>query len=179
MFRDRRRAPIVLCALAWPFLVSACEALERRAAEAPEPMRRLEDLIEIDESRVVAGQTLYVPAYSQIPLDERHRMPLAVSLSVRNTDDQHPIAITSVRYYASSGELLRELIGEGAVRLDPMATATHAIGAMDRAGGEGANFVLEWVAAHRVSPPIVESVMVSTGTQGISFVSRGEVIRER
>ena len=50
----------------------------------------------------------------------------------------------------------------------------------DKAGGSGANFIVEWTATQPVTVPIIEAVMIGTQTQqGISFTSRGQVIAER
>ena len=47
----------------------------------------------IDRSRVVAGQTIYVPAYSSVLTSDRaHSFNLAVTLSIRNTDRTHRLA---------------------------------------------------------------------------------------
>ena len=58
-------------------------------------------------------------------------------------------------------------------------SATQTVARRDLRAGEGAKFLVEWVSNKRVSAPIVESVMIGSGTQGISFKSRGEVIRQR
>jgi Mg/Co/Ni transporter MgtE len=49
----------------------------------------------------------------------------------------------------------------------------------DKAGGSGANFIVGWEAETYANIPIIESVMIGTkGQQGISFLSRGQVIKE-
>jgi hypothetical protein len=43
----------------------------------------------------------------------------------------------------------------------------------DTSGGSGASFIIEWQAKSKVSPPLVEAVMISTGSgRNLSFVSR-------
>ena len=51
------------------------------------------------------GQMIYVPAYSHIYSGNRE-VPflLAVTLSIRNIDINHPITIQSVDYYGNRGE---------------------------------------------------------------------------
>lgn len=129
-------------------------------------------------SAALIRQTLYVPVYSHIFFqDEVREIDLAATLSVRNTDPQHPITVTSVRYYDSAGRLVRQY-GEGAAVLPPLSSRAHVVGERDRTGGVGANFMVDWEASVQVSAPIVEAVMISTaGSQGISFVSRGQVVR--
>ena len=162
-------------------LMSACSQQVEGETQSTEPLRLLSGLPPgvVDESRIRMGQTIYVPSYSQVLLDPRRRMPLTVSLTIRNTDADHSMLITQVRYYASSGELVSSYLGEGPRELAPMASATQLIERMDVRGGEGANFIVEWVSEQRMTPPIVEAVMVSAGTQGISLITRGEVIGER
>jgi hypothetical protein len=45
--------------------------------------------------------------------------------------------------------------------------------------GTGANFLVEWMADVPVNEPLIESVMLNLeGNKGISFLSKGKVIRE-
>ena len=49
----------------------------------------------------------------------------------------------------------------------------------DKTGGSGANFIVKWKATQKVNPPIIEGVMIGTHSgQGISFVSRGQIIKD-
>lgn len=127
----------------------------------------------------VAGQVLYVPVYSHIYMvDFRRDFNLAVTLAIRNTSLEHPIVITSARYYDDHGTVIREFVS-GPHRLDPMASTEIVIAESDRTGGSGANFIVEWVAADPVPDPVVETVMIGTvGQQGISFLSTGRVVEE-
>jgi len=124
------------------------------------------------------GQTIYVPAYSDIPYrDAKRRYQLAVTLSMRNTDWTHPISITSVRYSDAEGRLLRAYV-EQPLRLGPLASTTLVVAERDTQGGAGASFLVEWRAEVPVYAPVVEAVMIGTsGTQGISFLSPGRVLR--
>ena len=66
---------------------------------------------------------------------------------------------------------------EKPIELNPMASTRFVVKESDRAGGSGANFIVEWKASQPVNSPIMEGVMISTQmSQGISFVSRGKVI---
>ncbi|MDJ0745958.1 MAG: DUF3124 domain-containing protein [Xenococcaceae cyanobacterium MO_167.B27] len=136
--------------------------------------------ITLDETlKIAMGQTIYVPVYSEIHHFQNRTFPLAATLSVRNTDPQNPIIITSVKYYNSDGKLVREHL-ENPLRMAPLATTDFIIDQDDRTGGSGANFIVEWVAETEVYEPIVEAVMVSTTSQqGISFVSVGRVIESK
>lgn len=136
--------------------------------------------IQFDQRTIQAGQTIFVPAYSEIHYDTNDkRFDLAVTLMIHNTDLEAPIIVTSVRYYSKDGILLREYLPEP-LRLVPLASADFFVGEGEQRGGIGTNFIVEWVAESTVSTPVVEAVMLSTSnTQGISFISRGQVIRQQ
>jgi len=124
------------------------------------------------------GEVVYVPTYSHIyTQDGTREFDLAVTLSIRNTDPEHPITIARVRYFNSSGELVRSYVEEPR-ELKPLSSMAVVIQERDRTGGVGANFLVRWQAGRVVSEPVIEAVMISTAsTQGISFVSRGVVVR--
>jgi hypothetical protein len=128
----------------------------------------------------IMGQTIYVPIYSHIYIRDKTRViHLAATLSVRNTDAQNPILITSARYYDTNGALVKEYVNEP-LRLAPMASTDFVVAEDDMSGGVGANFIVEWSAGIEVTVPVVEAVMISTASQqGISFVSQGRVIKDR
>ena len=125
------------------------------------------------------GQTLYVPVYSHIYSgDKEQQLNLAATLSIRNIDPNHPITITKIDYYDSSGKLLKKYV-EKPVPLNPIASTRYVVKESDKAGGSGANFIVQWKSKRNVSPPIIESVMIGAQRQqGISFTSRGRVIED-
>lgn len=125
-----------------------------------------------------AVQTVYVPIYSHIyHQDGSREFNLTATLSIRNTDPEHPIVITAVRYYDSAGRLIQRYL-EQPNELLPLASQSFVVEERDKAGGVGANFIVEWQAGVHVSSPIIEAVMISTASsQGISFVTRGQVVR--
>jgi len=127
--------------------------------------------------RIVTGQTLYVPAYSEVLLGNDTRThELVVTLAVHNTAFDAPIIIQSVRYYDTNGELVRNYVDDP-IEVSPLATTGFLVEARDTSGGWGSNFIVEWVAEEPVSEPIVEAIMVSkSGSQGISMISLGRVI---
>lgn len=59
-----------------------------------------------EKSGLLDGQTIYVPAYSNIYVGNKE-MPflLTVTLSIRNIDPKHQIKITIVDYYETQGNL--------------------------------------------------------------------------
>ena len=126
----------------------------------------------LPESMVNGGRSVYVAAYSHIYRDAGDAVPLAITLSVRNTDVAEPIQIDRVRYFDGDGALVREQ-PEAPLVLGPMATASFLVDAGDRSGGSGANFLVDWSAQGEVSMPLIEAVMIG---DGLSFKSRGEPV---
>ena len=126
------------------------------------------------EDQLSQGQTLYVPVYSHIYSGDRERpIYLAVTVSIRNTDPARPIQLTSVDYYDSEGKQIQRLM-EKPITLAPMASTRYVIKETDKAGGSGANFLVQWQSQTPVNPPLTEGIMIGTASQlGISFVTRG------
>lgn len=123
------------------------------------------------------GQTVYVPIYSSIYLEhDKSLVHLTATLSLRNTSEKEAITITRVDYYDTNGVLKKKFI-EGAFSLGKMATKEFVISTQNLSGGTGANFIVEWKSANKVSSPVIESVMIGTvGTHGFSFTSRGQEV---
>ncbi len=123
------------------------------------------------------GQTVYAAAYSHIYSGNREQQfSLAVTLSIRNTDPQHPITVTAVDYYNSAGKLVEKYLKEPGT-LEKMSTIRYVVKESDKAGGSGANFIITWTSRVLVNQPLIETVMIGTqAQQGLSFTSRGQVI---
>ncbi|MEM7023407.1 MAG: DUF3124 domain-containing protein [Pseudomonadota bacterium] len=123
------------------------------------------------------GQKLYVPIYSNILAGEGARpTEMAATLAIRNTDIDHDIFITSVKYYNTTGDLIETYL-DGLYGLAPMASAFILINVSDTRGGIGANFIVDWQTEEPVSDPVVEAIMVgASGTKGFSFTSHARVI---
>ena len=148
------------------FSLAACQASPPKWAadvSQPEPQPYPPHDIEITD-----GQTLYVPVYSHVYWTETKHFPLAISLSIRNTDPEHAISLVDVSYYDSDGYLVESYLNEPR-SLSHVASADYFIGDRDVRGGSGANFIVRWEASDEVYEPVVEAVMLATaGTQGIS-----------
>ncbi len=131
------------------------------------------------EIALSAGQTVYVPIYSHIYSGLRgNPFSLAATLSIRNTDPKHSINLVSVKFYDSDGKLVKEYLDKPA-ELKAMASTRFILTEGDSSGGSGANFLVNWQSRTKVNPPLIEGVMIGTRSgQGISFVSRGQVIDE-
>jgi hypothetical protein len=131
-----------------------------------------------DKTKIVMGQTIYVPIYSHIYYEnQKNVFDLSATLSIRNTDLTHAIIVTSVRYYDTTGKLVKQYL-EQPVELGSLASMDFVVERTDTSGGSGANFIVEWIAQKTVSEPVVEAVMISAvSNQGISFISSGKVIK--
>jgi hypothetical protein len=132
-----------------------------------------------EDFQLSAGQTVYIPIYSHIYSGVKARpFDLAATLSIRNTNLKSSIMIVSVKYYDSAGKMIKDYL-ERPIELKALASTRYIIAEKDRTGGSGANFIVIWQSEKKVNPPIIESVMIGTHSgQGISFVSRGQVIDE-
>jgi len=125
------------------------------------------------------GQTVYLPIYSHIYSGLKgNPFSLAAALSIRNPDPGHPITLVSVKFYDSDGKLVKQYLDNPA-ELKAMASTRYILTESDTGGGSGANFLAKWTSKAKVSLPLVEGVMIGTRSgQGISFASRGQVIKD-
>lgn len=131
------------------------------------------------ELRLSKGQTVYVPAYSNVFSGPR-RLPLllAATLSIRNTDPAASLRISSIDYHDLNGKLVRRYLDKP-LALNPLGSTYVHIEEKDVSGGFSANFIVRWDAERVINAPIIECVMIgATSGQGISFVSPGQEIRE-
>ena len=161
-------AGLLLCVL-----LAGCASPNVPASSTPSPLS-----IQLSDLDVTSGQTIYVPAYSEMFIARERTIDLAVTLTVHNTDFEDPIVLTSVRYYDTQGELLREYLPEPR-QLGPLASTDFFVDADEQSGGLGTNFIVEWVAEQPVFEPVVEAIMLNTSNaQGISLTSPGRVINQ-
>jgi|AACY02.3.fsa_nt_gi Protein of unknown function (DUF3124). len=160
----------VVLILALGFLAGRWQSMDERPVFQPP----VSSLPRLPENLVAKGRSVYVPAYAQIYRDTGEAVPLAITLSVRNTDVAEPVRIDRVRYFDGDGRLVREQ-PEAPLVLAPMAAASFLVRAADVGGGSGANFLVDWSARESISMPLIEAVMV--GADGLSFKSRGELVQ--
>lgn len=143
------------------------------------PRYRPDAAVDTSRGTAVNGQVLYVPVYSHIFQRTRdHEFALTATLSIRNVSTTESITIRTVDYFNSEGELLRSYL-EGPRTLGPLSSTYVVIAEEDRSGGVGANFIVRWNGGQPVTPPLVETIMISTvNTQGLSFTSRARVLQQ-
>lgn len=132
----------------------------------------------VQEARLSAGQTVYVPAYSNVYSGPR-KVPfqLATMLSIRNVDPARSLTVTAIDYYDNDGRPIRKYL-TAPLAVTPLGTHHIYLEEKDTRGGFGANFIVRWRADRVINVPIIECVMIGGGV-GISFVSSGQEIREQ
>ncbi len=158
-------------------VLAACssQGSQQQAQSQAEPER---STVSVEDLDIATGQTIYIPAYSEINIGTRQTLDLAITLSIHNSDLNYPIVVSSVRYYDANGNLVQEYVDEAFV-LGPMASTEFVIEREDQRGGVGANFIVEWISENTVSEPVAEAVMIGTGSQqGISFISPGRIVSQ-
>lgn len=162
------------------FFIAGCATQTPEQESVGEAVQgSVEEPIIIQDLEIASGQTIFIPAYSEVYFSSNNRtIELAVTLSIHNTDFENSIILTSVRYYDTQGQLVREYLDEPQ-RLGPLSSNDFFVDAGEQTGGIGTNFIVEWISEQPVYEPIVEALMLSTeGTQGISFSSPGRVISQ-
>ena len=127
---------------------------------------------------IVTGQTVFIPAYSEIYFLKKRSFNLNVTIGIHNTDTDTGITILSVREYNTDGKQVKEHI-EKPMQLGPIGSTVFLNQGAEKGEGVGANFIVEWSAEKPVTAPIIEAVMVgSAGSYGISLISPGRIIKE-
>jgi len=171
----RPTAAVLLPVLVLSFwLISCGNSGESPAASAAEhPGGAVITAPEAGRIEQARTQAVYVPVYSHVYHADGIAFDLAATLSIRNTDRDNPIAVSSVGYYDMAGKLVREYAPSPVV-LQPLGTLEFVVGEDDRSGGSGAKFIVNWSAQTATTQPVIECVMIGTkGQQGISFLSVG------
>lgn len=132
----------------------------------------------LTEMMLVNGEVVYVPVYSEIfHTDVKRKVKLSATLSIRNTSIDNDIVVSTVDYYDTHGNLIRQYL-ESPLKLKPLQTKIYVVEYKENEGGIGANFIVEWASEKVVSKPIIQTVMIGgSSSLGISFVCDGKVIK--
>jgi hypothetical protein len=157
------------------YLTNRLEMVEDRLRYEP-PIVASPNTVGIDLAK---SQTVYVPIYSHIYAKAGDPFLLEATLSIRNSDPERSIDITSVSYYDTKGKPLQEYL-EGVLTLGPLETTEFLVKKADTRGGSGANFIVAWKSDQAIYEPIIEAVMVGLSKgYSISFKSTGRPLAER
>lgn len=129
---------------------------------------------------ITDGQTVYVPVYSHIYSRGGQAFLLETTLSIRNTDPNRSIQISSVRYFDTKGALVDSFLKQPAI-LKPLETLSFLVEKQDRRGGSGANFIVVWRAEGNAAyEPVIEAVMIGVSEgHNISFLSQGRPLVQK
>lgn len=118
---------------------------------------------------------VYLPVYSNVAVSGGDvKVPMTVTLSVRNTDLSESIIVSKVEYYTSEGIKAREY-AEGPMVVEKLETIEFIIPQKDLVGGSGANFIIEWTSSEPVNEPIFQGVHINSNS-GISFITQGRTL---
>lgn len=117
---------------------------------------------------------IYVPAYAYLPVGAgAFDVKLSVTLSIRNTSPKEVLAVRKIELFDTSGKLIESYLSTP-IGLRPYGTVNLFTSIMDRRGGSGGNFVVDWGGDSDMSEPIIEAIMLGEfGGRAYSFVSRG------
>ena len=124
--------------------------------------------------------SVYVPIYSDIYSRSKDvHFLLTATLSIRNTSYSDTLLISTIDYFDTQGELVRNYLDK-TIFIKPMASIDYVINQDDDTGGTGANFIVILHTQSNTVRPVIQSVMISTnGQQGIAFTTEGISISKK
>ena len=130
----------------------------------------------------IKGQIVYLSVYPQF--DRGKKMApkfLNTTLTIRNTDLRYPITVVSIKYHNAKGELIKNIL-EAPVNLNSLASYSKRFEEMELRAGSGGMagcFIIEWRSAKKVNEPLIEGIMVGTGTGRVeTLVFHGRVLKD-
>lgn len=125
------------------------------------------------------GQTVYLSLYPKIEKAGKKGFSfLTTILTIRNTDMQHPITVNSINYHDSNGALKKHVLKEPII-LNPISSKSMRFEKkeLDTASGMTGCFIIVWKSAERVSEPLIEGIVGTSGTGWVTTsVFYGQVI---
>ena len=155
------------------FIAAACSNVERDSEASTSESASIG--VDSFTTRILqegVKHTVYLPVYSNVAVSGGDvKVPMTVTLSVRNTDLAGSFVVSKVEYFTSEGIRAREYI-ENPMRVDKLETIEFIIPQKDLVGGSGANFIIEWTSNEEINAPIFQGVHVNSNS-GISFITHG------
>lgn len=129
--------------------------------------------------KLVKGQILYMPIYSNIPhFMDSIKIDMSAFVAFHNTDFKHTIKLKKVQYFDTKGKLVHDFLLNSTRELSPLETVDFYVPYRDQSG-TGANFLIEWKSDSLVTEPLVESITINTKMQNcVAVLSQGKVIKE-
>ncbi len=166
---------VIVVIVASVYIGERLETIEDRLQFAePSGMEPGQEIVIMGEE--VQLQAVYVPVYSHVYSDGGRPFLVETTLSVRNTDPRESIFLSSVRYFDTKGELVKDYL-PGPLKLAPLESTEFLVEQSDVTGGSGANFIVVWAADTPVNEPMIEAVMIGFhGGNSISMIRAGTPI---
>lgn len=131
--------------------------------------------------KMVRGQLLYLPAYSNIPshIDTaEYHFDMSAFVAIHNTDLGNKITLQQVLFFNTEGKLVYDFLKGKPQVLEPLATTDFYIPHTDKSG-TGANFLIEWTSEAPVNEPLIESITINLrSNNSAAIMSQGRIIRE-
>jgi len=127
------------------------------------------------------GQTIYLSLYPKIESAGRKSSSfLTTVLTIRNTDLHHPITVNSINYYDSNGALKKHVLKEPmTLNLISSKSMRFEEKELDAESGMAGCFIVDWKSEERVSEPIIEGIIGTSGTGWVTTsVFYGRVIED-
>lgn len=127
------------------------------------------------------GQTVYLSVYPQF--DRAKNMApkyLFTTITIRNTDMKYPITVVSIKYYDSNGKLNKNAL-KNPLMINPLASISKRFKEMElkTGGGMAGCFIIMWKSEKIVNEPLIEGIMVGTGTgKTETLIFHGQVIED-
>ena len=125
------------------------------------------------------GQTIYLSLYPKIERGGKKGASfLTTILTIRNTDLQHSITVNSINFHDSNGVLKKHVLKEPMI-LNAISSKSMRFEAkeLDTESGMAGCFIIVWKSSERVSEPLVEGIIGTSGTGWVtSSVFYGRVI---
>ena len=131
--------------------------------------------------RRTQGQTVYLSLYPKIEsAGKKSSTFLTTILTIRNTDLHHPITVNSINYHDSNGALKKHVLKEP-MTLNPISSKSMRFEEkeLDTENCMTGYFIIVWKSAERVSEPIIEGIIGTSGTGWVTTsVFYGRVIKD-
>ena len=131
--------------------------------------------------RRTQGQTVYLSLYPKIERAGKMAPNFLITiLTIRNTDLRYPITVNSINYHDSNGALKKQVLKEPVI-LNPISSKSMRFEKeeLDTGNGMAGCFIIGWKSTERVSEPIVEGIIGTSGTGWVtSLVFYGRVIKD-
>ncbi len=161
-------------------LLTGCDMAEKKAITGKKRSHpsHVYTYVDVDTIRLRYYETDYLPVYSDIyHQDGTKRFPITATVSIRNTSLSDSAYVLSATYHDSFGTLIRSYL-DSTLLLSPMESIEFVVEEGEKAGGAGANFIIDWAATIYSDQLLIQSIMIGTyGQQGISFLTDSKIIK--